>query len=225
MTTDIWQLADVEEQKFAAAAALLATHTKGRSVRRPTSVLSDGEDDDSDEEVSDDEGQTTMACEKLHRANSNALKDRFLDRLSELFAREKASISSPKHVASAAWIDSSSGIPLVLINELKLDADESPKGQIQRLLRLCGTYEGNPSDSTLEEVVELAFELRSFDWRQYNTPSLVKIYKNTLMLGRLRAAYEYFKTIALSFPGVASIKLKPLEPPQSVGIETNRFWP
>ena len=110
MMTDIWHLADIEEERLAAAATLLASYTQQQSVYRPALILPEGDDDNSCKEDIDDDWQTIMACEKLHRATGHTLKDRFLSLLSEVLAREKTSNSRPKqstakHVAAAAWVN------------------------------------------------------------------------------------------------------------------------
>jgi hypothetical protein len=214
-----------------------------------------------------------VACEKLHEVNRRHLKDRFLNQLSEVLAREKTSNprlkqSTAKHVAAAAWVNSKCDSPMTILlakNEglderdrrllgklqtwlraisatgkaplkendllwdsradkegfigysqcrlevyvsqigqckldvLELGVDDLSTGQIQRLLRLCGTYSNSPKISALKEAVDLAYELRCADWRRFDNPSFAKILKAVFMLGRLRAAYECFKTTALSF--------------------------
>jgi hypothetical protein len=134
--TDVWQLANIEQEEFAAASSLFATHNRQQSVHRPPLVLDDG-DDSSDEEDLDDDWQTTKACEGLHQATDHILKDKFLDRLSEVLAREKTA-DSPKHVAAAAWVDSNHDSPTTILlakNEGLDDRDRKMSTVLQIWLR------------------------------------------------------------------------------------------
>ncbi|KAJ4382545.1 hypothetical protein N0V86_001765 [Didymella sp. IMI 355093] len=94
---------------------------------------------------------------------------------------------------------------------------------MQRLLRLCGTYSTSPRISALKEVVDLAYELRCADWRRFDKTSFSKTLKAVFMLGRLRAAYECFKTTALSFPEFGSLEWRLIESPHKVDIDVTRF--
>ena len=104
---DIWQLAYIEEERFAAAASLFAIYTQQQSVPGSPLIIHDSDSDSSGEEDIDDDWQTTIFSVGLHQASNHLLKDKFLDRLSEVLAREKAANpctkqSNPKHVAAAA---------------------------------------------------------------------------------------------------------------------------
>lgn len=140
--SNIWYLARIEEERFAATAALFAMYTKQQSICEPTPVLPEDDDDSSNEEDIDDDWQTTVACEKLHRATGNALKDKSLDRLSELLAREKTSNLYPKqstvkHVAAAVWINLSCDYPTTILlakNDGLDERDRKLLGQLQTWL-------------------------------------------------------------------------------------------
>jgi hypothetical protein len=293
---NIWQLADIEQERFAAAASLLAIHTQQRSVCMPP-LLPAGDDDSSGEEDNDDDWQTTIPRERIHRAKAQDLKDKFLNRLSEVLAREKTANSrqkqsKAKHVAAAAWIHSDYDSPTTIllakneglderdlrllarlqiwlrailatgkapaiekdtiwvgladkqglieysrcrlefyisqISQYKLDAgrlgaDASPAGRFQRLWWLCSMFDKSPTVSALGEIVNLAYELRCTHWRHLNQTHPAKVVKAILMLGRIRVAYECFKTTAFSFPEFKSIELKAVEAPYKIGIEVTTF--
>lgn len=139
----IWQLADIEEERFAAAASLFALYTWQHSVPRSPSILHDSEIDSSGEEDVDDNLQTTIPSAGLHQASSRILKDKFLDRLSEVLAREKtpswcSKKSDPKHVAAAAWINSDYDRPTTILlakNEGFDDRDRKILARLQVWLR------------------------------------------------------------------------------------------
>jgi hypothetical protein len=140
---NVWQLADIEEEMFAAAASLFAIHTQQQSVCRPPLTLPAGDDDSSSEEDVNDDWRTTIPCEKFHRANEHNLRDKFLDRLSEVLAREKTAHSrqkqsKAKHVAAAAWINSDYDSPITILlakNEGLDERDHRLLGRLQTWLR------------------------------------------------------------------------------------------
>src|SRR4051794_20167682 len=106
---DIWQLADIEEVKFAAAASLLAIRGRQQAIFVSDQPHDEYDNDSTDEEI-EEQGATTKPTARLNRASLNALKDKFLDRLGEVLAREKSHVrqsnrTDSKHVAAAAWIN------------------------------------------------------------------------------------------------------------------------
>ncbi|KAJ6193713.1 hypothetical protein J3E72DRAFT_433743 [Bipolaris maydis] len=151
--SSVWHLARIEEEIFAATAALFAIYTQQQSVCQPTPILPEGDDDSSGEEDINDDWQTTVACERLHRATAHTLKDKFLDRLSEVLAREKTSKlhlkqSTAKHVAAAAWINPSCQHPTTILlakNEGLDERDRKLLGGLQTWLRVISMTGRAPS--------------------------------------------------------------------------------
>src|SRR5436305_327681 len=116
---DIWQLADVEEIKFAAASSLLAISGRQQAIFASGQLHDEYDNDSADEEV-EEEGATTKPTARLNRASLSTLKDKFLDRLSEVLAREKSHVqqsnrTDSKHVAAAAWIDRDGNDPITVL--------------------------------------------------------------------------------------------------------------
>jgi hypothetical protein len=119
----IWNLAEIKELDFAATSALLAIKAKQRSIFYPQEA-DDQSSDDSEpgEDVEDEDAVTSKTTSELAIFPRDALKDRFLDRLAEVFSREKSSAQcrgrkDSSHVAATAWIesDAKSGSPLTVI--------------------------------------------------------------------------------------------------------------
>lgn len=283
----IWQLANIEQEKFAAVASLFAIHTQPKSVRTPPILTRNRDDDSSDEDDIADDWQTVLRCDRLSRTTGNILKDKFLDRLSEVLSREKG----PKHVAAAAWIHPSHGSPTTILvsknegldkhdsrmlarlqiwlravsktgkvpgigqdgiwnsaageeglvkyyrNRLKyyasqissfdmkaLDAGTPIIGQLQHLHSLCSMLKDKPTVLRLSDAVNAAYELRyTTEWHRLDKIHTTDLWKPVLLLGRLRAAYEYFKRAALSFPDFESIELTSIVSPEPCNINRNRF--
>lgn len=294
---DIWQLADIEEIDFAAAASLLAI--RGRQQASFASGQSNGEynEDSADEEVKE-KGATIKQTARLNQASQSALKDKFLDRLGEVQAREKSHVQQSKrmdskHVAAAAWIDRNDNNPITVlvaknegldnrdcimsvrlqswsraiaatgrppsirtdvlwigsetgeglleysrtrleyyitrINQLG-EAMETLAGQagvhapvITCLQSLCKNLEWDSSIHQLSDIVNIAYQIRYISWNLPSNLKAPKALQTILMLGRLRAAYECFKTTALSFPEFESIEIKPVILPHYVEIDTTKF--
>lgn len=293
----IWELADVEELKFAATASLLAIHSRRQTIStlRPPP---DAYDSDSSDEDAEEEEATINPIAKLNRARLNDLKSKFLDRLGELLAREKSSIqqssrTDSKHVAAAAWIDRDDGDHVTVLMakndglddydrkisrrlqswsraialtgrspEIRTDAlwigNETGEGlleysrsrleyhifQISRLdnamatladragihgpvviclWSLCKNFEWDKTKYQLSDIVNIAYQLRYICWKFHKSPKPPKALRAILMLSRMRAAYECFKTTALSFPDVKNIEFKPVVLPNKVKIDTSAF--
>ncbi|OCL13415.1 hypothetical protein AOQ84DRAFT_385425 [Glonium stellatum] len=96
---DIWQLADIEETRFAAAASLLAIRSQQQAD--PVSAqLHDDDDDSEGDEITEEESMKPTA--RLNQASQKVLKDKFLDRLGEVLAREKTHVQLKQHYL-ATW--------------------------------------------------------------------------------------------------------------------------
>lgn len=142
----VWALAKIDELEFAATATLLAIKAKGQSL---PSVEHD-HDGSSDENESEDDDEavgcaTSSPASRLATHPGSALIDKFLDRLAELFARDKpfphsVRNESSKHIAATAWVgpDADAGSPiniLVAKNSGLDDQDLDMLGRLQRWLR------------------------------------------------------------------------------------------
>lgn len=127
---------NIEEEKFAAAVCL-------HDPLNPSDGGDDGGDDDnsSSEEDIDDDWQTATPRQGLHEANGQDLKEKFLNRLSEVLAREKignsgSRRSKAKHAAAAAWINSDDGSPTTTL----LTKHEGLHERDRRLLKRLPTW-------------------------------------------------------------------------------------
>ena len=290
-----WLLADIDELEFAATATLLAIKAKQQSL----SVTEQPEIQSSDEsELEDDEEEdwaTSKPTARLSTSARDALVVKFLDRLAEVFAREKSSIQrgskeGSKHVAATAWIRPSANAPLTIMlakNEGLDDRDRKMTSQLQLWLRtiaatgrhssvsadilwkgdmglvafsrsrlwyyisqisqldqpmsklgsrpgiyapvviclqsLCQNATEESTLQQLSDIVNIAYILRDV-WKD----AQVKVeHRKALrfinMLGRLRAAYECFRSVALTFEGMSTMEIKPTIRPQSVQIQTPLF--
>jgi hypothetical protein len=292
----IWTLADITELDFAATSALLAIKAKQRSISDPQRA----DDQSSDESEFEGEGEnedaaTTKTTSELAAFPRDALKDKFLDRLAELFSREKSSAQcqgrkDSSHVAATAWIEADvrSGFPLTVIvakNE-GLDArdrdmlsrlsvwlravsitgqDRSAQAdkiwigdgglvdysrsrvlyhisqirdkkvtelakfstdfavQITHLQSLCRDINSGSTIQQLSSIIDTAHGLRTA-WKCIPVqPEHRKAIRGINMLARLRAAYECFKSVALTFDAVSTIELRPVNPTEDVRIKPAHF--
>lgn len=151
----IWELADVDEIKFAAAASLLAIRGRQQAVFASGQPHDEYDNDSTDEEVEDD-GATTKPTARLHRASFSALKDKFLDRLGELLAREKSPLqqfnrTDSKHVAAAGWIDRDNDDPMTVLvakNEGLDNRDTRMLGRLQSWSRAIASTGRPPAIRT-----------------------------------------------------------------------------
>jgi hypothetical protein len=89
--SNIWQLADIEEIKFAAAASMLAIRGQQQAVIALCQSWNEDDNDSADKDNEEEEA-TTKATGRLNRVSQRALKDKFLDRLGEVLAREKSNV-------------------------------------------------------------------------------------------------------------------------------------
>ncbi|KAF2030461.1 hypothetical protein EK21DRAFT_111983 [Setomelanomma holmii] len=153
----IWHAAGVDVLDFAATATILAVKAKQRSlatVEQPHDEASDDSDSDFDEV---DDWAASKQAAPLTTTSRDALINKFLDRLGELFSREKSSRKhggqqGSKYVAALGWIRPSTTSPLTIIlakNEGLDDPDLRMRSQLQLWLRtvsLTGQYPRFASD-------------------------------------------------------------------------------
>lgn len=149
----IWRLANIEELEFAAKATLLAVKAKQRSLvtfEQPDVEVSDESEPDYDQE---EECATSKPTARLTAYSRDALINKFLDRLGEVFSREKSSVQDrggqgSKHIAATAWIRPGTTSPLTVIlakNEGLDDRDRKMSSQLQLWLRtVAGTGRHSP---------------------------------------------------------------------------------
>jgi hypothetical protein len=140
----IWSSANVEELQFAATSKLLATKAKRLSIT-PAEHLDDGSSNDEEDSEEDEEDNNTSRPSMLATCDHDTLIDKFLDRLAELFSREKSSPGcrsrqDAQHVAATAWINTGdeTGEALTVIvakNEGLDDRDVKMLARLQRWLR------------------------------------------------------------------------------------------
>jgi len=93
---------------------------------------------------------------------------------------------------------------------------------VKRLQCLC---EGATRDSTvqrLNDIVGKAYELRCV-WNELDPVKHRKALRHIGMLGRLRAAYFCFKSVAFKLEGVSTIELKSLEHTSPTNVEAPLF--
>jgi hypothetical protein len=288
----IWTLAGITEPDFAATSALLAIKAKQRSISDPQQADDQSSDESEPGEYGEDEdAATTKATSELATFPRDALKDKFLDRLAEVFSREKSSAhcrgrKDSSHVAATAWIeaDARSGSPLTVIvakNE-GLDArdremmsrlqiwlravsltgqDRSAQTdkvwigdgglvnysrsrllyhisqimdkkvtelaksstafavQITHLRSLCRDVNSGSTIQHLSSIVDTAHRLRTA-WKCIPVqPEYRKAVRSINLFARLRAAYDCFKSVALTFDAVSTIELRPVNPTEDVRIK------
>ena len=151
----IWTLAQVGQVEFAATSTLLAVKAKKQSL-----LLTEQSDDESDDdcEPEDDEDHTTLKpTPRLAKPRHDALINKFLDRLAEVFSREKSHPQSSnrqdsEHVAATAWIEPDDEHPLTVIvakNRGNLDdQDVKMLASLKRWLRLVTLTGHCPSIQT-----------------------------------------------------------------------------
>lgn len=154
----IWLLANIEELKFAATATLLAVRAKQQSlsaIEQPGMEFSNESESEYDEE---EDCATSKPTARLATHSRDALIDKFLDRLGEIFSREKSSSQhgsrqqGSRHVAATAWIRPSTTSPLKIIlakNEGLDDCDRKMSSQLQlwfRTVAATGRHSSVPAD-------------------------------------------------------------------------------
>ena len=135
---NIWQLADIEEIKFAAAASMLAIRSQQQAVIALSQSWNEDSNDSADKDNEEEEA-TTKPTARLNRVSHRALKDKFLDRLGEVLAREKSNVQKSdrkdaKHVAATAWINRYAEDPITILiakNEGLDNRDNRMAGRIQ----------------------------------------------------------------------------------------------
>lgn len=292
---DVWTLADIEELDFAAASTLLAIKSKGQSLN-----VAERDDSDSDDDsvFEDSEEQHTSYANRTAKSEAllnEAFLDKFLDRLAEVFSREKSvphngNREDSKHIAATAWVEAEGDSPLTVIVAKNEGLDKQdlgllstlqvwlravaltgkvpsqrtdrlwtgPRGlleysrrrlwyhilMIQNMDQQMGALEtrsgldstlvkqlrclcqGATIDSSLDKldvIIDVAFLLRS-SWRN-TSPRMAyaKALRSVFMLGRLKAAYECFKSTTLSFNGMTAVVLQPLHAVQPQHVDPNGF--
>jgi len=279
----IWALANVAELEFFATSKLLAMKTKKQSIA-PTEQLHDEPSDEDEREEDEEDCATARPSSRLAKSQHHALVNKFLDRLAELFSREKSSSGcrsrqDSKHVAATAWINADGGTKEALTvtvakNEGLDDRDVKMLDRLQRWLRgmavtgkvqsaqtdvlwvaneglvgfsrhrlwyyiswlkkndgrvaslaalstdatvqfarfqcLCRDINRNSASQQFSKIVDAAYALRSA-WKVRSVPrEHTKAIRAINMLGRLRAAYECFKSVALTFDAIADLEMKPI---------------
>jgi hypothetical protein len=140
----IWTLANVDELEFAATSKLLDVKAKKRSIV-PAEQIDDESSDEDEPEEDEEDCATARPSSRLATCQHGALTNKFLDRLAELFSREKSSPGcrsrqDAKHVAATAWInpDYETGEALMVIvakNEGLDDRDVRMLVRLQEWLR------------------------------------------------------------------------------------------
>lgn len=133
---NIWDLANVERTEFAAAASLLAITTQGRSISSSEQPCAGEGNDSTDEETED--WVTVTPSAGLHRIPRSNLKDKFLNRLAELLARDKSAAQGlsrmdSKHVAAAAWIKGTGEEPATILIAKNEGLDDRDRRMLDRL--------------------------------------------------------------------------------------------
>jgi len=148
----IWTLAQVGQLEFAATSALLDIKAKQQSI--PPSEQSDDEGESEDDEV---DHATSRPTPQLAEFRHDKLINKFLDRLAEVFSREKSLPRSSnrqdsEHVAATAWIEPDDEHPLTVIvakNRGNLDdQDVNMLASLKRWLRLVTLTGHCPSIQT-----------------------------------------------------------------------------
>lgn len=152
----IWTLAQVGQVEFAATSTLLAVKAKKQSLLL-TEQSDDESDDDCEPEDDEEDHATSKPTPRLAKPRHDALINKFLDRLAEVFSREKSHPQSSnrqdsEHVAATAWIEPDDEHPLTVIvakNRGNLD-DQDVKilASLKRWLRLVTLTGHCPSTQT-----------------------------------------------------------------------------
>ena len=284
----IWRLANIEELEFAAIATLLAIKAKQQSLtatEQPDIEYSDESESEYDQE---EECATSKPTARLTTFSRDALIDRFLDRLGEVFSCEKSSVQhgsrqGSEHVAATAWIrpGTKSSLTIILAKNGGLD-DRDRKissqlqlwfrtvaatgrhppvlsdimwigdnglveysrgrlwyhiSQINRLDLRSGIYGPNitrlqclcqkaTTDSTvrqLSDIVNIAYTLRYALKHLRASVEHMKALRSINMLGRLQAAYECFKSVALTFEEISTMEMKPVTLHQPMEVNVTLF--
>jgi hypothetical protein len=294
----IWTMAQVGELEFAATSTLLAIKANGQSflsTEQPDDV-SDGEDELEDDEDNEDDHATSRPTPGLATHRHETLIDKFLDRLAEVFSREKSFPQSskrhdPEHVAATAWIKSDAKSPLTVIvaknrgflddrdmkmlarlekwlrivaitsHDRSIETDsiwagagglvefsrarfwyhisqirelkQTPTGpasswgdlavQITDMKRICYDIEFDSPTQQFSGMVNAAYDRRCMWKGRPVREECRKAVQAINMLGRLRAAYECFKSVALTFDDVRTMEMVPITLRQDVHIDTSRF--
>jgi hypothetical protein len=292
---NIWLLTNIEELEFAATATLLALRAKQQSLLA-TDQADIGSSDESESEYDpEEECATSKKAARLTTYSRDALINKFLDRLGEIFSREKSSIEhgnrqGSKHVAATAWIGPDTKSPLTIIlakNEGLDDRDLRMSSQLQlwfRTVAATGRHPPVPTDiiwigdtglvqysrgrlwyhisqisrldqslnvlaarsgiygpviaclqclchnatmdSTvrqLSDIVNVAYILRNVGKDLRANLEHMKALRSINMLGRLRAAYECFKSVALTFEATATMDMRPVTLHQPTEINVTLF--
>lgn len=93
---------------------------------------------------------------------------------------------------------------------------------VTQLQRLCRKATYKSTVQHLNDIVDKAFELRCV-WHDLDYEKHRKALRAIGMLGRLRAAYECFKTVALTIEGVSALEIVSLNCHQSPNFTTKAF--
>lgn len=88
---------------------------------------------------------------------------------------------------------------------------------------LCQNATTDSTVRQLSDIVNIAYILR-YVWKdiQANVEHM-KVLRSINMLGRLRAAYECFKSVALTFEGISTMEMKPVNLHQPLEINVTLF--
>jgi hypothetical protein len=93
---------------------------------------------------------------------------------------------------------------------------------VNQLQCFCGNAKHDSSIQYLNDIVDKAYELRCV-WNELDPVKHQRALRHIGMLGRLRAAYLCFQTVACKLPGVSAIELISLEHQQSRDIKAKVF--
>lgn len=134
----IWTLAQVGQLEFAATSTLLAVKSKGQSIS-PNEQSDDESDDECAPEDDEEDHATSKPMPGLAAHRRDAMIDKFLDRLAEVFSREKSLPQSShrqdsEHVTATAWIEPDAKHPLTVI--VAKNKDFLDKRDMKMLVRL-----------------------------------------------------------------------------------------
>lgn len=94
---------------------------------------------------------------------------------------------------------------------------------ITGLQYLCRNATKEPTVRQLSDIVNVSFVLRNFERDLTANGENKKALRSVYMLGRLRAAYECFKSVALSLEEISTIEMKAIEPHDPVEVDINAF--
>jgi hypothetical protein len=137
-------VAKVGQLDFAATSTLLAIRTKQQSIS-PVEQPDQESSDDDDVEQDKEDCVTSRPSPQLATYRRDILINKFLDRLAELFSREKSCQQSrnrrdSEHVAATGWVNSDTKTPLTVVvakNQGFLDdRDLKMLARLQQWLRL-----------------------------------------------------------------------------------------